>query len=160
VVVLAGEATLEHICELADGTVIAPGLVVPHLSRAQLQTFIFDGADRVLAYSPQRTFRGALRRAIQARDRHCQHPSGCDEPIVGCDVDHRLPHSLGGLTEEANGELQCGAHNRHGDLHARCPADVIAAARERRHLEQLARARLEALVANHPRRPPPDQTAA
>ena len=160
VVVLAGEASLEHICELADGTVIAPGLVVPHLSRAQLQTFIFDGADRVLACSPQRSFRGALRRAIQVRDRHCQHPSGCDEPIVGCDVDHRLPHSQGGLTEEANGELQCEAHNRRSDLHHRRPADVIAAARERRHLEQLARARLHALAANHPRRPPPDQTAA
>jgi hypothetical protein len=159
VVVLAGEATLEHLCELADGTVIAAGLVVPHLSRAQLQTFVFDGADRVLACSPQRSFRGALRRAIQVRDRHCQHPSGCDVPIVGCDVDHRLAHALGGVTTEANGELQCQAHNRHSDLHHRRPADVIAAARERRHLEQLARARLHALTANA-RRPPPNQTVA
>ena len=31
--ILAGEATIEHVCELATGTVIAPQLVVPHLSR-------------------------------------------------------------------------------------------------------------------------------
>ena len=56
-----------------------------------MQTFIFDGADRVIAASPTRTFRGMLRRAIQVRDRHCQHPSGCDEPITHCDVNHRMP---------------------------------------------------------------------
>ncbi len=146
-VVLAGEETLDRICELATGTVIAPNLVVPHLTHSQIQTFVFDGADRVLSHSPQRSFRGALRRAIQVRDRHCQHPSGCDAPIVDCDIDHRHPHAAGGRTEEANGELQCECHNRHSDLHHRCPADIIAAARERRHQDDLIRARVDALIA-------------
>lgn len=146
VTILAGEATVEHLCELADGTVVAPGAVVPHLGPAEVQTFVFDGADRVVATSPVRAFRGALRRAVQVRDRHCQHPSGCDVPIVGCDVDHVVPVARGGRTEEANGRLQCEAHNRRSDLHHRAPADIIAAARERRQLEVAARARVRELV--------------
>ncbi len=161
VTILAGEATVEHLCELADGSVVAPGVVVPHLGAADVQTFIFDGADRVVAASPVRTFRGMVRRAVQVRDRHCQHPSGCDVPIVGCDVDHVVPVARGGCTEEANGRLQCEAHNRRSDLHGRCPADVVAAARERRQLEAAVRARVQALVAARRagpgERPPPVQ---
>jgi hypothetical protein len=155
VCLLAGEATVEHLCELATGTVIDPSLIVPRLHRCQVQTFILDGADHVIAASSQRTFRGMLRRAIQVRDRHCQHLSGCDEPITHCDVDHRVPHHRGGATAEANGELQCETHNRTSDLHARRPADVIAAARQRRHLEHHARKRLDALIADQASRPPP-----
>ncbi len=153
--ILAGEATVEDLCELATGVVIHPSLIVPHLGRSQVQTFIFDGAHRVIAASPQRTFRGMLRRAIQVRDRHCQHPSGCDAPITYCDVDHRVPHNDGGITTEANGELECEPHNRKSDLHGRQPADVIAAARHRRQLEHLARRRLQALTADQANGPPP-----
>ena len=124
VCILAGEATVEHLCELATGTVIAPDLVVPHLGRSQMQTFIFDGSDRVVAASPTRTFRGMLRRAIQVRDRHCQHPSGCDAPITQCDIDHRVAWAERGITEEADGQLECQPHNRHSDLHDRQPADA------------------------------------
>jgi hypothetical protein len=155
VCVLAGEAAIEHVCELAAGTVIQPGLIVPHLARSQVQTFIFDGADHVIAASKQRTFRGMLRRAIQVRDRHCQHPSGCDAPITQCDVDHRVQHHEGGVTAEANGHLECEPHNRKSDLHGRQPADAIQAARERRQLEHHARTRLAALIADHAQRPPP-----
>jgi uncharacterized protein DUF222 len=154
VCILAGEATVEHLCELATGTVITPDLVVPHLTHAQVQTFIFDGADRVIAASPQRTFRGLLRRAIQVRDRHCRHASGCDQPINHCDVDHRTPVDQGGATAEANGELQCEPHNRKSDLHGRQPAEVIEAARQRRCLEHLARQRL-ATLPDRAQRPPP-----
>jgi hypothetical protein len=152
--ILAGEATVEHLCELATGVVIAPGLIVPHLGACQVQTFIFDGADHVIAASKQRTFRGMLRRAIQVRDRHCQHPSGCDAPITQCDVDHRTPYAAGGVTDEATGTLECEPHNRKSDLHHRRPADAIIAARERRRLEHLARQRAAAL-ADQAQRPPP-----
>jgi hypothetical protein len=153
--ILAGEATVEHICELASGTNITADLIVPHLTRSQVQTFIFDGADHVIAASKQRTFRGMLRRAIQVRDQHCQHPSGCDAPITHCDVDHRVQHHEGGVTAEANGELQCEPHNRKSDLHHRQPADAIDAARQRRALEHHARTRLAALLAEQAKRPPP-----
>lgn len=59
-----------------------------------------------------RFFTGALRTAIQLRDRHCQHPSGCDEPISRCDIDHTTPYSEGGITNLTSGRLLCTAHNR------------------------------------------------
>ncbi len=96
-----------------------------------------------------------LRRAIQVRDRHCQHPSGCDEPITHCDVDHRVAYTDGGITAEANGNLECESHNRKSDLHGRQPADAIEAARQRRELDHLARQRLAALTTDHANRPPP-----
>jgi hypothetical protein len=154
-VILAGEASVEQLCELATGLVITPHLIVPHLDHCQVQTFIFDGADRVIAASRQRTFRGMLRRAVQVRDRHCQHASGCDEPITRCDANHRVAHNEGGVTAEANGELECEPHNRKADLHNRRPVEVIAAARSRRHEEDLARRRLEQLIADQASRPPP-----
>jgi 5-methylcytosine-specific restriction endonuclease McrA len=153
--ILAGEATVERLCELATGIVIAPGQIVPHLDRSQVQTFIFDGADQVIAASPQRSFRGMLRRAIQVRDRHCQHPSGCDAPITRCDVDHRIAHRHGGVTAQANAQLECEPHNRKSDLHGRQPADAITAARDRRALQHHARRRLDALIADQANRPPP-----
>ena len=156
--ILAGEATIDSVCELASGTVITPDLVVPHLSRCQVQTFIFDGADHVIAASKQRTFRGMLRRAIQVRDRHCQHPSGCDAPITHCDVNHRVGHAAGGVTDEATGNLECEPHNRRSDLHHRQPADAITSARQRRSLEHLARQRCSPSPPTRPNdhRPPSD----
>ena len=158
VCILAGEATIEHLCELSTGLVIAPDLVVPHLGRSQVQTFIFDGADRVIAASPTRTFRGMLRRAIQVRDRHCQHPSGCDEPITHCDVNHTVPYAEGGITDEAGGDLECESHNRHSDLHDARPAYLIDEARWRREMEARTRQRIDDLVTQRLQRearPPP-----
>lgn len=121
IVILAGDESLARVCELATGTVIHPGTVVPHLGAADVQTIVFDDADHPIRTSPQRSFRGALRRAIQARDRRCQHASGCDEPITRCDVDHVVPHADGGPTDIDNGRLLCTTHNRHADLDDRRP---------------------------------------
>ena len=65
--------------------------------------------------SQRRRFTGAVRRAIQVRDRHCQHPSGCDIPAPGCDIDHIQPRSQRGPTNQDNGRLPCPTHNRHPD---------------------------------------------
>ncbi len=110
--VLVGDESLRHICQLASGTVIAPGLIVPLLADADLERVVFEGPDRVIAVSRKRRFTGALRRAIEVRDRHCQHASGCDEPASDCDIDHIQPYSQGGLTSQDNGELSCRPHNR------------------------------------------------
>jgi hypothetical protein len=112
VTILVGETSFAHVCELAQGTVIAPGQVVPLLSEAELERVVFDGPGRVMAVSRRRCFTGALRRAIEVRDRHCQHPSGCDEPAENCDVDHRRPYAEGGETSQENGEIDCRPHNR------------------------------------------------
>lgn len=115
--ILAGQESFAWLCELSTGQVIHPGVVVPHLSRCDVQTLVFDGADRAVTTSSQRCFTGALRRVVQVRDRHCTHRSGCDEPISRCDVDHGRPHAAGGATSQDNGKLECTTHNRHHQLH-------------------------------------------
>ncbi|MGH9187347.1 MAG: HNH endonuclease signature motif containing protein [Acidimicrobiales bacterium] len=46
------------------------------------------------------------------RDRHCTHPSGCDDPAHQCHIDHIDPYAHGGQTTQANGRLLCPLHNR------------------------------------------------
>jgi hypothetical protein len=101
-----------RICELDDGTVLSPGQLAGGLSQADIERVVFDGPDRVLAVSHRRRFTGALRRAIQVRDRQCQHPSGCDVPASGCDVDHIVPWPISQETSLDNGRLVCPTHNR------------------------------------------------
>ncbi|MFT3853535.1 MAG: HNH endonuclease signature motif containing protein [Ilumatobacteraceae bacterium] len=63
----------------------------------------------------------ALRAVVEVRDRDCQCPSGCDEPIDACDVDHLVPWSHGGVTDQDNGRLLCRSHNRIESQYARPP---------------------------------------
>jgi Rieske Fe-S protein len=112
VTVLVGLETFTgRVCELADGTVVAPGLVAGLLDRAVVERAVFDGPDRVLAVGQARLFTGAVRRAIEIRDRHCTHP-GCTVPAHRCDVDHIVPAAEGGPTSQANGRLLCPPHHR------------------------------------------------
>ena len=53
----------------------------------------------------------ALRRAVIARDRHCQHP-GCYRPAKWCDVDHIIAWQEGGTTRLDNLQLLCRYHHR------------------------------------------------
>ncbi len=110
--VLVGDEALRHTCETAHGTVFAPGVLVPWLSDAEFERVVYDPPNRRIEVSYRRRFTGALRRVIEVRDRHCQHPSGCDVPAVDCDVDHIIPHALGGSTCLCNGRLLCATHNR------------------------------------------------
>ena len=71
----SGTTSFTRMCELANGQVITPGTLVPWLGTAELETVLFDGPTTVISVSKRRRFTGALRRAIQVRDRHCQHPS-------------------------------------------------------------------------------------
>jgi hypothetical protein len=115
--VLIGDDSFTRMCELANGQVITPGTLVPWLGAADLETILFDGPTTVISVSKKRRFTGALRRAIQVRDRHCQHPSGCDEPVDRCDVDHAIPVSENGPTSQFAGRLQCWPHNRDRTKH-------------------------------------------
>jgi Rieske Fe-S protein len=112
VTVLVGLETFTgRVCELADGTVIAPGLLAGLLHRAAIERVVFDGPDRVIAVGQARLFTGALRRAIEVRDRHCTHP-GCTVPAERCEVDHVVLFVHAGPTTQANGVLRCPAHHR------------------------------------------------
>lgn len=101
--VLIGDAGFTELCELANGVVVTSRQLTPWLTTAHLETILFDGPSTVISVSRRRRFAGAVRRAIEVRDRHCQHPSGCDVPADDCDVDHIVPHAHGGLTSQFNG---------------------------------------------------------
>ena len=121
--VLVGfESANRAICQLEDGTVINPAQLVPQMTEADFERVVFAGPGRVIEVGARaRFFTGALRRAIQVRDRHCQHHSGCDEPIDRCEVDHITEYEDGGLTTQDNGELNCGFHNRWKHTHKKRP---------------------------------------
>jgi hypothetical protein len=110
--ILVGEESFKNICETASGVVLTPGQVIPHLNEAHIESIIFDGKSRVIDIKHKRLFTGALRQALDVRDRHCQHPSGCDVPASKCQGDHVFAYSKGGLTELDNGQLLCAKHNR------------------------------------------------
>jgi hypothetical protein len=111
--VLVGYDAFGNMCEMADGTVVAPGQLIPYLADADIERIVFDGPSRVIDVGVrQRFFTGALRRAIEVRDRHCRHPSGCDVPAQQCEIDHVIPYSRGGITTQGNGRCWCKVHNR------------------------------------------------
>ncbi|MFT3855517.1 MAG: DUF222 domain-containing protein [Ilumatobacteraceae bacterium] len=121
-----GHDAFAHLCELSDGTVVRPGHLVPYLDALDVRSILFDSATHAVATSKRRTFTGALRAVIEVRDLHCQHRSGCDEPVDGCDADHIVPASFGGETSQDNGRLLCTFHNRIEPQHARPPTTVAA----------------------------------
>lgn len=111
--VVVDKRTFGRVCELASGTVITPGSLVPLLGEAEIERIVYDGKSRVIDVGRRRLFTGALRRAIEVRDRHCQHESGCNVRADRCDVDDTVAFARGGNTDQANGRLLCPAHNRH-----------------------------------------------
>jgi Domain of unknown function (DUF222)/HNH endonuclease len=106
------ETLLGRLCELASGTVVTPGSLLPWVTEARVERVVFDGTDRVLGVGRRRRFfTGAERRAVEVRDRQCTN-RWCEEPAERCEVDHVIPWALGGPTEADNGQLACGYHNR------------------------------------------------
>jgi hypothetical protein len=99
-----------RVCELADGTVLAPGQVAGVLDEAVIERVVFDGPSRIMDISHQRLFTGAARRARQLLDRHCTHPY-CDRPAEDCHIDHIQRARHGGPTTLDNGRAYCSFHN-------------------------------------------------
>lgn len=52
----------------------------------------------------------SLRRAVEARDRHCTFP-GCRMPAIDCDLDHELRWADGGATCKSNLVAACRRHH-------------------------------------------------
>ena len=101
-----------RICQLADGTVVAPGALIRWLDEAWVERIVFDGPDRVRNVGERRRlFTGATRRGVEVRDRECFHEF-CDVPAEDCEIDHIQPYSEGGLTVDSNARPACGHHNR------------------------------------------------
>ena len=115
--VLIGDQAFRDLCMLSNGIPVSPRQLVPYLTSSMIESILFDGPKTVLTVSSQRTFRGALRRAIEVRDRHCQHPSECEVQAEDCHVDHIVPWAKGGPTSQFNGRLECDVHNVIDRLH-------------------------------------------
>ena len=111
-VVVDYQTLMGPILELFNRTVITPGTVARLLTEADVEHIVFDSPSRVIDVGAKRRFfRGALRRAIEVRDRNCFHPS-CDEPPLRPEIDHIHEAGKGGETTYINGRLGCGFHNR------------------------------------------------
>jgi hypothetical protein len=52
----------------------------------------------------------ALADFVRCRDLTCRFP-GCDKPVVGCDLDHTIPHADGGPTHASNLKSLCRLHH-------------------------------------------------
>jgi hypothetical protein len=103
--------------ELFNRTVLTPGTAIRWLSEADVERIVFDGPSRVIDVGrTRRFFRGALRRAIEVRDRTCFHPM-CDDVPDRPEIDHIHEASKGGETTQTNGHLACGFHNRWRTTH-------------------------------------------
>jgi hypothetical protein len=100
-----------RVCELAQGTVVTPGSLLPWLDEAIIERAVFGPKNRVEVGETARLFTGATRRAIELRDRECTHPY-CNRPASACQADHVIPYADGGPTTQENGRLLCGFHNR------------------------------------------------
>jgi hypothetical protein len=110
--VLVGFETLaERISEIEGGPVVTPGSLWEWMDRAEFERIVFSPGNRIECSKTARFFTGATKRAIEVRDRQCQHEY-CDRPAEWCDIDHIVPWSEGGLTEQRNGQSMCGPHNR------------------------------------------------
>jgi hypothetical protein len=113
VTVLVGYETFAgRMCELASGTVVTPGSVLPWLTEAHLERVVCDGPERVKNVGVRRRlYSGATRRAVEVRDREC-FSEFCDVPAEDCDIDHVEAYRAGGLTTDDNGRPACAYHNR------------------------------------------------
>jgi hypothetical protein len=122
ITIVVGTDRFRRTCQTLDGTTLSPHEAAALLDDAVIERITFDGEDRPFKVSAQRTFRGALRRAIKVRDRECTHPC-CDAPADRCEVDHIQPSAWDGPTSLDNGRLRCPFHNRARHGHRGPPDD-------------------------------------
>ena len=110
--VLVGYETMHgRICELADGTVLTPGQLLPLLTNADVERAVFGPGSRVIDLGRrERLFKGGTRRAVQLSDVECTEDT-CDVRFERCDVDHVERWEHGGPTDRANGRLRCPRHH-------------------------------------------------
>jgi hypothetical protein len=100
-----------RISQLEQGPVVSPGSLLSWLDTATFERIVFAPNKRAECSITSRFFTGATRRAIEVRDLQCQHEF-CDRRAEECQIDHIVPYSQGGPTEQGNAQVLCGPHNR------------------------------------------------
>ncbi len=106
------QSILTRRCETASGQQINPRELLQLLLTAHVRRVVLDAKSTVIDLGErQRLFTGSARVALTLTQRTCGH-AGCDIPADQCQGDHNDPHSAGGPTDQTNGQLICGSHNR------------------------------------------------
>ena len=100
-------------CELIDGTPIHPKHAAVAMAAGMVRRTVFrdDGLPIDVA-AKARSFPTWMKQTLLVRARgRCQIP-GCDAPFAWLQADHVKPHSEGGPTKLANGQILCDPHNK------------------------------------------------
>jgi len=101
----------KRVCETIDGDIIAPSVAINSAVAGHVRRVVIGPDGNVLDFGrAKRFFTGALRKAIQLRDRRCVAP-GCRIPARDCEVDHHIPWEHGGHTDEPNADTCCPHHH-------------------------------------------------
>jgi Domain of unknown function (DUF222) len=109
---LVGYETMHgRIAQLSNGTVLPPDSVLHWLDTASFERAVFSPKKRIEVSETSRFFTGATRRAIELRDLECAHHC-CDIAAERCEIDHVIPYTDGGPTDQGNGEVCCSFHNK------------------------------------------------
>ena len=114
----AGEpAVLLAPAELASGEPIPPSVLARIACDSEVTRIVFGPDSQVLDVGrAERTYTKQIRRAVIARDRHCQFPDCTAPPTLG-EVHHILWWVREGPTSVENGVLLCWHH--HDQVHSR-----------------------------------------
>lgn len=108
----AGQSPAVGRAETAEGTVFTQSTVDLLSCDCSISRIVFGARSEVVDLGRKtRLIPPALRRAVIARDRHCQH-AGCYRPAKWCDIDHIIPWQHGGETKLENLQLLCRYHHR------------------------------------------------
>lgn len=107
------EGLLDHRCETTTGVELHPHDVVRAALSGHVRRVVVDSAGTVIDLGrKQRLFTGSARTAAMMLARTCEHP-GCRTPARFSQVDHADEWARdGGRTDQANGRIGCGPHNR------------------------------------------------
>ena len=98
--------------ETMNGHVLTPEQVRRYACDCTISRIVFGPNSEILDVGrATRTVPAAMRRALNVRDRHCQHPSGCDRPARWCDAHHKQHWADGGPTSLSNLTLLCQHHH-------------------------------------------------
>jgi hypothetical protein len=100
-----------RISQLEQGPAVPPGSLLRYMDDANFERIVFRPGKRIECSITSRFFTGATRRAIEVRDLQCRHEF-CDRPGDQCEMDHIVPYSEGGRTEQENGQVLCDFHNK------------------------------------------------
>lgn len=106
------EAFLARRCESPNGSPIHPQVVLRALLTGHVRRVVLDSRGVVIDYgTKQRLFTGLARQAAMLLARTCEFP-GCTMPADWSQVDHNHEWADGGRTDQDNGNIGCGHHNR------------------------------------------------